>query len=86
MEQRIDRLGQQFSPNQKASEGEIKMTNYEMIKNAEDLALVLVNQEYCEFCFYNKEGLCVLVAEKEAINMFTACHNAAISWLQREAG
>ncbi len=58
------------------------MTNYEKIKTPEDLAYALVEQDYCNSCPYHSEGLCYFDAEKESINMYTACYNAAISWLK----
>jgi hypothetical protein len=62
-----------------------KPTNYGMIKTTEDLATVLVDQKYCESCLYNRDGLCAFDADKESINMYMACYNAAVAWLQEGA-
>lgn len=62
------------------------MTNYEAIGSIEDLARVLVEQKYCESCFYNENGSCAFDEDKETINMFMACCNAAVKWLGCERG
>lgn len=50
-------------------------------KFEEEIATILAEQKYCEKCFYNKAGLCLFDADKEEINMYTACYNAALEWV-----
>ncbi len=63
------------------------MTNYSLITTPEELAYALIEQEYCESCHYNENGICKFFdADKEEINMHMACYNAAIQWLLKEEG
>lgn len=60
------------------------MTRYDRIITPADMAFALIESEYCESCEHNKEGLCLFDADKETTNMYTACYNAAITWLTEE--
>lgn len=60
-------------------------TNYESLKgNVEEMAHALIEQEYCGSFPHNKDGLCTFDAEKEERYMYSACYDAAITWLLRE--
>lgn len=62
------------------------MANYEKLKTANDVAYALVEQQYCEGCDYNNDGVCMFVEVAKESNMYTACLVAAKKRLNTEAG
>ena len=61
------------------------MSRFDEINTIEDFATTLIEQEYCEGCHYNKNGICMFVEEKEETSMYLACYNAAVAWLTGES-
>jgi len=64
------------------------MNNFEKIKemSVDEIASVILQQDFCDKCIYDKEGICTFVNVRPTEPLYNGCKEACLNWLLSEAG
>ena len=54
--------------------------------SVDEIASVILQQDFCDKCIYDKEGICTFVNVRPTEPLYNGCKEACLNWLLSEAG